>query len=424
MQRLPEHNDMVSSSQVKVKSDLKLFPWQKQVVNTLQTHWKGYIHVVKSKRQCGKSKLLELILIKTAIEMSRTTSILLSPTFDQARKIFREVKDVLQPTKIYARHNDLQLYIKLKNGSYIYFKSAEQKENLRGFTVTGIYCIDEAAYIDDDVIYNTLPYVNVSQSPILICSTPYHKTGNFYKYYTLGLSNDNPNIYSYDWSEFDTSALLPNEVLEEYRKQLPAAKFKTEFLGEFLDMEGSVFGNYDSVVSDNFEPNRNLYMGIDWGSGVGGDETAVCLFNDKKQMVALYHFNDKDETATINYIIELMKKHQPLKCKVETNSIGQVFYGLLQKAIIAAGLPVMLLRFNTTNESKEKLINKFQVAIQNNDVQILDMNSLKVELDMYECKVNNHGKHIYNAASGYHDDMIISMLLAYDCITSGYYCVR
>lgn len=412
---------------VKVTSNLKLYPWQTQVIRELDNHWKGSIHVVKSKRQCGKSTMLETILVQTAINKTRSVSICLSPTLEQSRKVFKEVKNVIQPTKLYCRHNDLQLYIELNNHSQIIFKSAEQKVGLKGYTVTGIYVVDEAAYIPDDIFFDTLAWVNVSQAPVVICSTPFHKTGFFYKYYNLGFENGN-QVYSYNWSEFDTSALLPDEKLEQYRRELPAAKFKTEFLGEFLDNESGVFGDYSGIILKKtwteFDKKGNCYFGIDWGTGSGGDETAIAVYNSDREMIALYHFNDKDETETINYIIELIKKHQPLKVQVENNSIGAVFYGLLDKAIKAAGLTVMLLRFTTTNESKERLINNFQVLMQRKEVTILDDSTLLTQMDMYEMKVNQNGKHIYNAASGFHDDCIIAMLLAVDCITKGTYIIR
>ena len=408
---------------VKISSNLKLFPWQSQVTTELKTHWYGYTHVVKSKRQCGKSVMLESIILGTAINREKTCSIFLSPTLEQARKVFNEVKKVVKPTKLYSKHNDLQLMLMLRNCSTIFFKSAEQKDALRGYTVTGIYVVDEAAFINDEVFFETLAWVNVSQAPVIICSTPKHKTGFFYKYYMLGFENGN-NIISYNWSEFDTSALLPPEKLEEYQKNVPSNQFKTEFLGEFLDNEGGVFGDFGHIINNNYEVNRNCYMGIDWGSGQGQDETAIAIFNSERQMIGLYHFSDKDETQTINYIISLIKQYQPLKVQVEINSIGAIFYGLLDKAIKAERLPVMLLKFTTTNDSKERLINNFQVAIQNHTVQILDNPTLRTEMDMYEMKVTNNNKRTYNAASGYHDDCIIAMLLAFNCITTGQYCIR
>ena len=410
--------------EIKVKSNIKLYDWQSNVVFGLKEHWKGSTHVIKSKRQCGKSTLLAYILIQTAIQNARTTSICLSPRLHQADLIFKAVKRILTPVNAqvrdFVRVNEVYKTITLKNRSQILFKSAEMRDGLRGYTVNGIYVVDEAAFIDDDVFFDTLPWVNVSNAPIIMCSTPMKKSGFFYDYYTRGFQNGN-TIYSYDWNTFDTSALLSEEKLEQYRKELPTYKFRTEYLGEFLDNESGVFGDYSHILNNQFTPNLNLYMGIDWGSGVGGDDTAVCIFNSSKQMVAIYHFNDKDETQTINYIIELIKLHKPLKVQVEGNSIGQVFYGLLDKAIKANKLSVQLLKFTTTNESKEKLINNFQVAMQNNNIQILEDNALLTQLDMYEMKLSSTGKKTFNAKPPYHDDMIIAMLLALDCISKGNY---
>lgn len=409
-----------------IKTNLKLFPWQTQVKRELEAHRKGYTHVIKAKRQVGKSTMLEIVLLQTAINHAKTVSICLSPTLEQARKVFKAVKNIIIPTRLYRKHNDVSLSLSLANGSDILFKSAEQKVGLKGYTVTGVYCVDEAAYIPDEIFYDTLAWVNVSQAPIVMVSTPFHKTGFFYKYFCIGNDSTTTSVLSYDWSQFDTSALLPADKLEEYRREVPASKFKTEFLGEFLDTEGGVFGEYGHIISDELtkEPNTNCFMGIDWGTGQGQDETAICVFNSERQMTALYHFNDKDETQTIEYIVELIKKHKPLRVQVESNSIGAVFYGLLDKAVKKAKMPVMVLKFTTTNESKERLINAFQVAVQNNRVQILNNAVLQTQMDMYEMKVTSNNKRTYNAATGYKDDCIIAMLLAYDCITKGQYNVR
>ena len=279
--------------------------------------------------------------------------------------------------------------------------------------------------VSDNCFWTILAWRNVSLAPVVVFSTPKFQQGWFYEYFMRGLSDapENAKIFSYDWCEYDTSALLPNDVLEMYRKQMPLLQFKNEFLGEFASLQGSVFGDFSDILSDEYEGGLNCFMGIDWGSGQGQDETSISIFNSKRQMMALYHFNDKDESATISFIIGLLKQWKPLKCQVESNSIGQVFYGLLDKAIKAAGIPVMLVRFTTTNESKERLINKLQVAIQNKNVTLLNDATLKMQLSMYEMKVNSNGKKIYNAPAGYHDDCVISTLLALDCISKGTYVI-
>ena len=410
-------------SEVNVKTNLKLFPWQLQVMFNLKEHWKGYIHVVKSKRQCGKSILLQVILLRTAIEQRGTTSICLCPTLEQARKIFDGCKKVIKPTKLYLRHNDTQLYLRLTNGSLIMFKSAEQKDTLRGNTVTGIYCVDEAAYIPDDIFFETLPWINVSQAPIVIFSTPSHKSGFFYDYYMSGMGNE-PNILSYDWTSFDTSELLPPEKLEEYRKKMPANKFRTEYLGEFEEFDSNTFGDFSSAISDVVDETLPTFMGIDFGTGQGQDDTAITVFNSKRQMRKIYHFNDKDETETVRFICDVIEEFRPVRVKCEVNSIGSIYFGLIQKELNRRGLRTNLMRFVTTNESKENLVDKFKVAIQNNEITILPDPVLKLELEMYECVINKNNKRIYNAKTGFHDDCVIATLIGFDAVSSGNYCIR
>lgn len=409
-----------------IRTNLKLYKWQIDVLNNLKDRRKGYIHTIVARRQVGKSILVEYLLLETAINNNKTTSFVVSPTLEQSRKIFKELKDVVIGSKIYKRHNEIQLRLDLINGSSIICKSAAQDENLRGFTCSGILCIDEAAYISDEVFYTVLPWTNVHQAPIILTSTPNHKTGFFYDYYCRGLENGT-RCYSYKWSDeyYDMSELLSRDKLEEYRRQLPPAKFKTEYLAEFLSNEGGVFGEYTSILKDDYDLYDNdYYIGIDWASGTGKDDTAICIFNGKKQMVALYHFNDKDETQTIKEIISICKRFPPKKIQVEINSIGNVFYGLLDKAIKSERINTHLIKFVTTNDSKERIINKFQVAIQNNEVQILNDEYLKLQLDMYEMKLSSTNKRTYNAANGYHDDCIIATLLAFDCINKGNYVIK
>lgn len=417
----------MASKTITYKSDYKPFQWQSDVHRGLSEHWYGAIHVVKSKRQCGKSIMIENILLKSSLSHSHQCSFCVSPTIAQAQKIFSEIKNAIISTPLYKRHNDVKLMIEFVNGSTIYLKSAEQREALRGFTVSkcGVLCIDEAAYISDDVFYSILAWTNVHRAPIVMTSTPRVRQGFFYKYYELGLSSSNNNIYSYNWSDYDTSALLSNEVLEQYRLQLPVSQFKTEFLGEFLDNDSSVFGNYQGVLRDvEYNPMFNTYIGIDWGSGKGQDYTAISVADSNMNQVYIDYFNNRDETETIEYIIGIIKRFNPLKVVVETNSIGNIFFGLLDRRIKEEGLVVQLIGFVTTNESKQRLVNTLQVNIQNSRITLLPDPELQVELSMYEGKISGSGKWVFNAANGYHDDLIIATMLSFEGISAGVYNIR
>lgn len=400
----------------------KLLKWQKDVATSIFDHYKGTIHTVKSKRQVGKSVMLENILLKVAIENKSTDSYVVSPTTAQAAKIYGELLKAIRNTPVYRQHNSSTLIITFSNSSTINFKSAEQRDNLRGYTVTGILCIDEAAYISDDVISDVLPWCDANKSPIVLTSTPLGRQGLFYKFYMEGINDGLYKYFSYDWSQYDTSELLDDERKEFYRRTLPKQKYITDILGEFLDGDSVLFGEYGEVMSNDINTsNRSFYFGIDWGSGVGADETAISIMNSERQQVALIHFNDKDETQTIHTIIELCKEYKPLKVTVETNSIGRVFYGLLDKAIRSNHLPIQLIGFSTTNDSKERIINELQVGIQNRDIVLVDDSNLQTQLSMYEMKITSNGKRTYNAKHGYHDDLIIATAISLHSISTGRY---
>lgn len=406
---------------MRIKTNVKLKKWQKDAIGGILSAPKASIHVIKAKRQIGKSILVEMILLHYAINVKNTVSICVSPTLKQASKILKELHDAIKYTPVYSGINLVKMTIYFKNGSSIMFASAEQRDALRGYTVSGILCIDEAAYIPDEIIYDLFPFVDANKAPILMTSTPRFKTGAFYEYFTSGLLNE-PNIFAYDWSAYDTSELLSPTKLELYRKTLPKAKFTTEYLGEFIDANGGVFGEFGCCLTDEIESYSGCVMGIDWAS-TGTDETSIAVFSNKRQLIYLDHFNGVDETVTIDRIIRVIKKYSPSKIQVETNSIGQIYYSLLRKRINELGLNTSLKGFNTNNTSKQNIVNRMQVAIQNQEVRLLNDANLVKQFSFFEAKLTPTGKVTYEAAKGYHDDIVMSVLLAFDCLSVGAYSV-
>lgn len=406
----------------------KMYKWQADVFLGLQKNFKDSIHVIKSKRQVGKSILAEIISMYYSISNQRFRVYIIEPSFNQADKILNELHSMCKGKPFYSKTNWIKRQIHLKNGSEIRMFSEQQGiANLQGYTCE-MLIIDEAAYLKDDTIDAVLPYVNATKGAILMFSTPKAKAGQFYNYFCMGQSAEKNNVYAYDWVKYDTSELLSPEKLELYRKTVDSLKFKTYYLGEFLENESNFFGNYDKCIIYNkplFVPGLSYWFGIDWGSGVGGDWTAISILckslNGKNQLVDVVYFNDKDPNQTIDEIKKLASKYKPKKITVELNSIGNVYFGLLRNALKTSQIP--LVGFQTTNESKDKIISNLQVALQNNTIELWADPELLVELSVYEMTFSKTGKRVMNAKSGYHDDLIMSLAIALNSITTGVYCV-
>ncbi len=385
----------------------------------------GRIFVVKSKRQVGKTTMAENILLKVAIEHNRTLSCLVEPTLDQARRVYKEMVKAIDETPVIKRKNDSLLELELINGSTIIFKSAEQRDNLRGFTVTGILVVDECAFIQDDIFDILQPTTDVHSAPILLISTPKLKQGFFYRYYSAGLSGDNPNIVSIDFNQYDTSFLLPKDKLEQYRTMMPKAQFTTEYLGNFLDSDSILFSNINECVSTPTQGWNELYVGIDWGSGAGGDYTSVCGFNERREMVFIDYFNDKSTFEQARYIADLLALNggKVKNVLAESNSIGTPMIALLKDELDKRNkrdISHLVTPFVTTNSEKVRLVNQLQVALEQKAVTLLDDRGLLVQLSAYEATYNPKTNNVsYNAPQGLHDDNCISTMLALDALEGG-----
>ena len=402
----------MSETKVKTFIGYKPFPWQAVVHRGLDKYGyrSSHIHCVKAKRQIGKSFIIINELLRFAINYTNTVSCCLSPTLNQARKIYKQILKVTDQTGVVIKKNDSLVEIEFINGSVLVFKSAEQRESLRGYTFNGILCIDEAAYISDEVWSIIRPTCDVYQAPILMVSTPKFRMGFFFETFQMGfLDNYKGQITSYDLCKFDTSALLSKEQLELYRQMLPKNMFITEYEGEFLDSESIVFGDFKKCIGVNGDYNE-LYIGIDWGSGVGSDNTVVTALNENNEMVFQRAFNNKSTMEQINYIVEYLSgfgnkvKHIVAEC----NGLGKpLCYNFKEKI-----KKIPILEWYTTNQNKIELINKLQVAFEQKKIKILDDDALIAELSIFEAKMNAKGNIQYGAPVGGNDDRVLSWLFA------------
>ena len=187
-----------------------LEPWQLDVYNAMDnSRGTRQRFIVKSKRQVGKTFLAIIELIKFSLE-NVGTSVLVEPTNGQSLKVMKQLCNYLDGSGVIQSKNQTTMIVTFVNGSEILFKSAEQGDNLRGFTVTNLLVIDEAVVIPDDIFYILYPTTDAKAAPILIISTPLFCSGEFYKQFTT----KNDLIHTFDWSKYDTSKFLPPEVLD------------------------------------------------------------------------------------------------------------------------------------------------------------------------------------------------------------------
>ena len=381
-------------------------------------------YVVKSPRQIGKSMIIEQELIRHALNYPYSISICLSLTISNCRKIYKDILNGCKAAGIIDKHNDSLLQIEFITGSSVIFLSAQQKETLRGYTVRGggIFCIDEAAYIPDEIFDITSPYTSVNRAATLMTSTPRFKQGTFYNYFMMGLAHNSPRIKSFDLSLYDTSEFLSQEKKELYKTVMPPNQFKTEILGEFIDEGGNLFSISPDCYFDLGQGNRqvytegykDLYIGIDWSNGTNGDYTVVSGLDENGKQQVIHYDRKHGPNDQIEQIVELLTKTLPQdkirRIYAESNSMGAVYIDIIRERI--KNCPFEIQTFTTTNSSKREIIESLSVELENSRLMLQNNKEQRTELMAYSMELTKSGLITYNAPYGLHDDFVIALALA------------
>ena len=412
---------------VKHFQGIKPFSYQQAVINEVKdAKGSGKTVVVKSRRQVGKSVLIANLLLYYAINYKGTKNYVLSPTLKQGKNIYKTIINAISGCGIIKSKNATDLFITLINGSSISIKSAEQKESLRGETCTGILCIDECAYISSEVYNIVKPWCDFHKAVTLMVSTPFVKSGFFWEYYNHGLNREY-NCVSIDWSDEkyqdDMDFILPPSKLEEYRKLLPKNVFLTDYLGIFIDDDGTVFTDFKKCINKNeIKDSDKLYLGIDWAAGVESDDTVIVAFNQYGKQVYLDYFNKLTPTQQIDRIEKFIVqyKNQIAVVQTELNSLGTPLTDFLKNRSQLKTIINKFVGFNTTNQSKNAIVQNLQIAFEQKEIEILEDEKQSRELATYTAEYNAKTRNVsYNAPNGLHDDICIAMMLAYDAYKNG-----
>lgn len=379
----------------------------------------GKVAVIKSPRQRGKTAFCGVELISMALRHPGSASYVFEPTLNLARKVFKSLEKSLSATGMLVIDNSQLLELGLSNGSTISFRSTEQTS--RGLTVTGLLVLDECAYLDEEVIYELLPLVNAHNAPILITSTPFIKEGYYWNMWSLGLTGKNESVKSFDWNGYpDSERFITAEQKALYKQTMSPQKYRTEIDGEFLEDGGLLFNGLDACILTEEAEMNEFFIGIDFASGKGGDYTVLSALNKFGEQVILERTNNLAPMAQVDWLASIIgnlsARGMIRVIQAEVNSLGAVYVDALRRLIS----PFTITEWNTSNESKRKIITQLQLAFEQGKIGIIGDYTQLNELRKYEMQINPKTKTVtYNGAAGSHDDCVMALAFAYDAYLSG-----
>ena len=272
--------------------------------------------------------------------------------------------------------------------------------------------VDEAAFCDLENLWEAQlrPMLLESKGSATFLSSP-NGRNYFWELYARGLNDLEEQWQSWRFSSYDNPLLDPSEI-DDIKRNTPERVFQQEYLAEFLDDGGAVFRNIKACLREAPVSASGVVFGVDWGKD--NDYTVITAIDRATgHVLEIDRFNQIGWSLQRGRLMAMYERWQPDVIWAEENSIGSPNIEALQHE----GLPVR--PFQTTAKSKPMLIESLALAFEQEDIGILDDKILLAELQAYTLTRTASGNYKYGAPSGLHDDMVISLALAWHGIKAG-----
>ena len=189
---------------------------------------------------------------------------------------------------------------------------------------------------------------------------------------------------------------------------MPERVVRQEIYAEFLDDTGVVFTGVGQITTlQPKEPEREHLYVIGCDLAKVQDYTVLTVYDRKdNHQVYQMRFNQLEWPFQKKKIKDLSMKYNRALVIMDTTGIGEPIFDDLSRDLV----PVEGYKF--TNESKKNLIEKMANWIELKNIYMLDLDETRNELNSFTYDITNRGNVIYQAPTGFHDDIVFSHSLA------------
>lgn len=398
----------------------KLHSGQKEVVKS-----KTRERVICAGRRWGKSAVCGYIVAKTFIGLFKEIKEgardsvkiwIVAPTYELARKVFRYTVIFLRKVEpnIDSFIKDRPVpQIKITEDVWIQCKSATEPKSLLGEGLD-LLIVDEAANISKRIWYDYLLPTTASKTrkgKTIFISTPRGKNW-FYDLYLRAKEEKG----AFHFTSLD-GVEINKEEWDRLKGISPSDFFEQNYEATFLEEAAAVFrGIRDIIKSDCLrepEPGHRYIMGVDLAQIK--DFTVITIADKSTHNVVYWsRFKKIKYPLQIERIENVARKYNA-RIIIDVNNIGLSIADELK----ARGLRVEDFKMVGTiskdlakRGSKERLINKLSLDIENKDIYIPPKEVLIDELESFSYRLTPSRNLQYGAPEGYHDDCVISLALA------------
>lgn len=391
----------------------------------------GQIEILNSKSEkvvvfagkgFGKSMVTAYIVLKTFLSLigeiqagkRRSLKIwIVAPTYDLSRKVFNYfISWLMRIDKEFGQYYSDRAGPKLEIAPEVWVqgKSADEPQSLMGERLD-LLVIDEAPYVRKKVWEHELsPTMALSEnSRVFFIGTP---RGKNWVYQEWLKAKEFGGAFRFPSS---ANPYLSKKRLEDIKANISKGAWEQEYLAIPQEQASSVFRNIHSVVGDcvgDPEPGHRYVMGVDLAQ-VRDYSVLIVMDEDTHRVRAYDRFKKIDYPLQIDRIEAMAVKYNNAKIIVEENNIGfAVIDELRARGLRVKGFKTQGTVTDKVQGSKEQLIKKLALDIENQNIMIPNWTPLIDELDIYGQELTPAGHIKYGAPEGFHDDCVMALALA------------
>lgn len=399
--------------ELEIETSLPTKPHQKLLLDYCKIA-NGIQHVVVvNGRQSLKSSSMLLCGLDHCFEQPHAKVGIALPVFAQCRELYHRYKKMLTgmvDAGLCRMVGQPTFRIEFWNGSSIEFISAET-ESARGRTYT-MLCIDEAAFVKDDIWYNVLEAtvaVELSKADdngivgnrgkVLILSTPKTASGWYYNMAKEAEDCEDGSMVLLRMTS-EEGGVISKQILDKIRQRVPESTYKMEYEGVFMQSGEGMF-RFKPCVQD-IDSKDGWIAGLDLGSK---DDYTVLTIQDRNGSVILVErWRHMEWSNILKAVVTLLNQYGKPTVYVETNGIGQMPYETLRKMYPKTK------GWTTTSNSKNDAIQQLILDFNTNNITVPNIEWALAELDNFTAIWKN-GKIKYEGSNGYHDDSVMSLAI-------------
>ena len=419
-----------------------MYDFQKRI---LQDFHENRFNIAKLPRQTGKSTTVVAYLLYYAIFYDSVNIGILANKASTARELLGRLQLAYENLPKWLQHGILvwnKGNVELENGSKILAASTSASA-VRGMSFNILF-LDEFAFVPNHVaeqfFASVYPTITSGRSTkVIIISTP-NGMNHFYKMWEDARNGKNGYVTNeVHWSQVPgRDAKWKEETLKNTSKRQFAQEFECDFLGsadtlispaklQAIPFEDPIQSNAGLDVYERAKEGHEYIITVDVARGIGGDYSAFIVFDITTlpyKIVAKYRDNEIKPVLFPSVILQVAKEYRFPYILVEVNDIGDSIAATLNYDLEYPNVLMCAMRGRAGQIVGQGFSgNKTQLGVKMSiTVKKLGCSNLKALLEddkltfkdfdiLRELTTFIQRKQSWEADDGYHDDLVMCMVL-------------